>query len=320
MSPLSRRHILTIGLTSTLGLAACSPAGLSSSTTQSTTAPETAETPAAPETSTPQPESTPAAPETSSATPEPTPTSTPTPTADPGSVMKGRSHNAAAEEYAYPAADVQAWLNKDSTPPDKLVFLTFDDGPNTSTTVQILDILKEYEVPATFFVIGRIVDDAPEVLKREVAEGHSVALHSYTHDYKKLYPGRKANVESIVNEFHKSKEAIRAILGEDFDSNCWRYPGGHMSWKNMEPADEALAAEGTHWIDWNCMTGDAEPANRAPKTVREMVNMAIGPAINGGDISVMLAHDTQGKDLTVKALPEIIEEYMKAGFKFGVIA
>ena len=314
MPPISRRHVLAAGLSTTFGITACAPAGLEASTSPTPTpetAPETSageETTAAPETS---------APVEQSPTPEPTPTP---PKADPTAVLPGTNHNAAAKEYAYPAADVLAWLEKKSTPEEKIVFLTFDDGPNHSISVQILDILKQYEVPATFFVVGQIVDNAPETLKREIAEGHAIALHSFTHDYKKLYPGRKAKVETIMDEFHKSKAAIRGILGEDFNTNCWRYPGGHLSWKNMEPADEALAAEGASWIDWNCMTGDAEPESRRPKTAREMVNMATTAISEKKKVAVMLAHDTEGKDLTVKALPGIIEEYKKAEYKFGVIA
>ncbi|MDO5084771.1 MAG: polysaccharide deacetylase family protein [Arachnia propionica] len=312
MPPISRRLVLAAGLSTTFGVAACAPAGLEASNSPAPTPEPTPETSTGEETTTPET----SAPVEQSPTPEPTPT----PKADPTAVMPGANHNGSAKEYAYPAADVQAWLEKKSTPEEKVVFLTFDDGPNHSTTVQILDILKEHEVPATFFVVGKIVSGAPDVLKREIAEGHSVALHSYTHDYKKLYPGRKAKVETIMDEFHRTKEDIRAVLGEDFDTSCWRYPGGHMSWKNIEPADEALAAENCHWVDWNCMTGDAEPESRRPKSAREMKNMAVSPIFEEKNVSVMLAHDSEGKDLTVQALPEIIAEYKKAGYKFGVIA
>ncbi|MDO5068380.1 MAG: polysaccharide deacetylase family protein [Propionibacteriaceae bacterium] len=315
MSPISRRLVLAAGLSATLGIAACAPAGLSASNSPTPeggpTSPE--QSPAGQDSAAPES----SAPAETSPTPEPSPT---TPSPDPSAVLPGTNHNAAAKEYAYPAADVQAWVEKRSAPEEKVVFLTFDDGPNHSTTVQILDILKEHQVPATFFVIGRLVDGAADVLKREIAEGHAVALHSYSHNYKKLYPGRKAKVETIVDEFNESKKVIRGVLGEDYDTNCWRYPGGHMSWKNMEPADEALAAEGTHWIDWNCMTGDAEPESRRPTTARQMVNMAVSPIFEEKNASIMLAHDAEGKDLTVQALPGIIEEYKKAGYKFGVIA
>lgn len=319
MASLSRRVVLTAGLSATLGFAACGPAGLDATGSPTSEAPGAAESSQA-GTTAPAPEPSDQVSPAESPTPEPTPSPEP---ADPTALVKGKNHNAAATEYAYPAADVQAWLEKKATPTEDIVFLTFDDGPNTSISVQILDVLKEHQVPATFFIVGKVVSGAPETLKREIAEGHSVALHSYTHDYKKLYPGRKANVETIMDEFHRTKQAVRDVLGEDFDTNCWRYPGGHLSWKKMEPADEALAAEGAHWIDWNCMTGDAEPESRRPKSAREMKNMAISPVFDeskkGKRVSVMLAHDTEGKHLTVEALPGIIEEYKKAGFKFGVI-
>ena len=83
---------------------------------------------------------------------------------------------------------------------------------------------------------------------------------------------------------------------------------------------EALAAEGVHWIDWNCLTGDAEPKNRQPKDVAGMVKMATSAISEGLKVSVMLAHDAEGKDMTVKAMPQIISAYKEAGYKFGVIA
>ena len=93
-----------------------------------------------------------------------------------------------------------------------------------------------------------------------------------------------------------------------------------MSWKNLEAADEALAAEGVHWIDWNCLTGDAEPKNRQPKDVAGMVKMATSAIGEGLKVAVMLAHDAEGKDMTVKAMPQIISAYRDAGYKFGIIA
>ena len=169
-------------------------------------------------------------------------------------------------------------------------------------------------------MVGNIVSSAPETLKREIAEGHSVAMHSYTHNYNKLYPGRAGSLETIKDEYNKTKAALEEVLGADFKTNTWRYPGSHMSWKKLEAADEALAAEGVHWIDWNCLTGDAEPKNRQPKDVAGMVTMATSAIGEGLKVAVMLAHDAEGKDMTVKAMPQIISAYKEAGYKFGVIA
>lgn len=307
MAGLKRRIVLGGGLAAALGLVACSPAAPSASNSSA------------------------AGGESSAAPTETQPPSSAAPPVDPTALKPGTNHNNAADAYAYPAQQVQTWVAEaraqaegkpetKSTAPEKLVFLTFDDGPNTTTSVQILDILKEHQVPATFFLVGKYVEKGPETIKRQIAEGHAVAMHSFTHDYKKLYPGRNAKAETVMEEFHQTKEAIRGVLGPEYDTTCWRYPGGHMSWKKLEDADAQLAAANTYWIDWDSLTGDAEPPERQPRSVSEMVTMATVPTFKKRQVTIMLAHDAEGMDMTVQALPEIIKEYQKAGYKFGVIA
>ena len=311
MTSFNRRSLLTGAMAAmAVGLGAC---GSSPQAAQSTSAPASSEQPQEPTPATsPTPEP--------SSSPSPEPSASPSPSASPDSLMPKTSHNRAAAEYAYPSEKVQAWMKDPSSAPEKIVFLTFDDGPNHTNSVQILDALKAGGVHGTFFVVGNLVSSAPETLKREIAEGHSVAMHSYTHNYNKLYPGRAGSVETIKDEYNKTKAALEEVLGADFKTNTWRYPGGHMSWKKLEAADEALAAEGVHWIDWNCLTGDAEPKNRQPKDVAGMVKMATSAIGEGLKVAVMLAHDSEGKDMTVKAMPQIISAYKEAGYKFGIIA
>ncbi len=113
---------------------------------------------------------------------------------------KSKNHNMAADAYSYKTADVKAAIDTSTPIADKkLAFLTFDDGPNTTITTQILDLLKSAQVPATFFIPGAYVnDETAEVLKREYAEGHAIAAHSFSHDYGVLYPGRSANATAIT--------------------------------------------------------------------------------------------------------------------------
>lgn len=310
----------------TMALAACSPASpgttpapvtvaasASASITPSPTPPAaspsvTTSAPVAPVTSAP-PTSAPATSAAASSTPsvEATPPPATTPTAP-------------APSGVYSTADVQAWVEDPTLAPGKLVFLTFDDGPNTSTSIKVLDLLKAAGVKATFFVVGNEVPSAPEVLKREVAEGHGIALHSLTHDYKKLYPGRSANAARVALEFDETMSAIRAVLGDDFTTTAWRYPGGHMSWKNMDAADAELEARGATWLDWNALTGDAEPKKRRPTSVGAMVSMATQPITQGVPVVVLLAHDSGGKDLTVASMPQIIDAYKAAGYGFGTLS
>lgn len=256
------------------------------------------------------------APTTPSPPPEPTPDQ---PVPDP-LVMPGTNHNAAASDHAHDTSTVRAWMRDPDLAPGPMVFLTFDDGPNQETTPRVLDVLREAGVPATFFILGSAISGAPDVLERTVAEGHAVALHSFTHDYSKLYPGREANPARVGQEFDMSMEAVREVLGPNYATTAWRYPGGHGSWQAMAAADEVLADRGANWIDWNALTGDAEPKKRRPTTVEAMVEMATLPIVEDQKVVVMLAHDSPGKDLTVAALPQIIDAYQAAGYEFGVIS
>ncbi len=202
---------------------------------------------------------------------------------------------------------------------EKVVFLTFDDGPDSSSSPRILDILDSNEVPGTFFLQGQYINEnTKDIFKRMYEEGHCVAAHSFGHDYGYLYPGRVGNAENIASDFNKIQERAREYLGKDFSFKTWRYPGGHMSWQNLDAADEKLKALGVEWIDWNNMTGDAEPASRRPTTAAGMVNM-VKQLTEGSSSSmqVILMHDNVSKELTIQALPEIIAYYKDLGYKFG---
>ena len=95
---------------------------------------------------------------------------------------------------------------------EKTAYLTFDDGPNNTITPKVLDILKEKDIKASFFVIGKYVEEYPEIVKREYEEGHYIANHSYNHDNTKLYK----SVESFKNEIEKTDIAIGKAIGVFF--------------------------------------------------------------------------------------------------------
>lgn len=217
------------------------------------------------------------------------------------------------------AAEVRSWMRSPSTAPDKMVFLTFDDGPDDVGSPQVLKILRDAGVKATFFVVGQKVSKAPQVLRQEVAEGHRIGLHSLTHDYKKLYPGRVADPSRIALEVDATLAKVRAEVGKDFSTTAWRYPGGHASWTGLGPADAELEARGLTWMDWNAVTGDAEPKKRRPTTVAGMVDLATEPINRDVPVVVLLAHDFAGNDMNFAALPEVMEAYADAGYAFGTL-
>lgn len=236
---------------------------------------------------------------------------------------KSKNHNMAADAYSYKTADVKAAIDTSTPIADKkLAFLTFDDGPNTTITTQILDLLKSAQVPATFFIPGAYVnDETAEVLKREYAEGHAIAAHSFSHDYGVLYPGRSANATAITQEALAAQARFQKYLPEGFSTAVWRYPGGKMSWANTAASDEALREVGMEWIDWNVMTGDAEPKHRRPDTADGLVAYLENDIAKKGSPStiVVLMHDATTKQLTVDALPRVIEFLKAQGYEFGIL-
>lgn len=203
----------------------------------------------------------------------------------------------------------------------KVAYLTFDDGPSTTTTPKILDILKENDIKATFFVLGSQIDKsekAKEILKRIADEGHSIANHTYTHDYKMLYPGRIVNVGNFIKELEKTNKSIKDVLGADWETNIIRFPGGHGSWKGTKAVDKLLDEKGYVYIEWNCLTGDSEGRKKSKAELIARFNETKEKEARNGDL-VILMHDNGGKEQTVKALPEIIEQLKSEGYEFQAI-
>lgn len=243
-------------------------------------------------------------------------------------VQPGTNHAPAAASYAYPAASVHDWLvlgpRAVDYPEQKIAFLTFDDGPSADATPAVLDALKANEVPATFFVIAGpegLERTGPELVRRTITDGNAVCIHSFSHDYGYLYPDRHADAAHVVADQQQALAALRTAIGPEYTPNCFRYPGGHMSWKSMEAADDALAAEGMSWIDWNAMTGDAAGRGRptTPAGAAQVVQKEI-KAAKDPHVVVILMHDAKGKKVSTQALPQIVADLRAQGYSFGVIS
>ena len=239
-------------------------------------------------------------------------------------LAKGQNHITRASSYAYDAGEISEIIEgkREYTGGKKIAFLTFDDGPNHKISPQMLDILKEKDAHATFFVVGRNVGEKTrDVLLRELTEGHAIALHSYSHDYHKLYPGRVANAAAVEGEAAKAQKALQDVLGKNFHSGVWRYPGGHMSWKGLDASDQKLKDMDISWIDWNALTGDAEPASRRPTTPQGLVEFLKKsmPKNDDASVIVILMHDAETKQLSADALPHVIDALRADGYSFGVL-
>ena len=193
----------------------------------------------------------------------------------------------------------------------KRAFLTFDDGPSSNTST-ILDILKQENIQATFFVLGSNVEISPDIVKRAYEEGHYIANHSYSHIYSKVY----ATPESVLEEFNKCNEAVKNAIGQpEYNSHLFRFPGGLPGGKyaNLkQEAKEILNENNILNVDWNCLTGDAE--TRYP-TEEKLMNELIETS-EGKNSIVVLMHDAAEKTATVDALPKVINYLREQGYEF----
>ena len=184
----------------------------------------------------------------------------------------------------------------------KEIYLTFDDGPSRSTS-KILDILKEYGVKATFFVVGRTDDNSVALYKRIVEEGHTLAMHSYSHRYNEIYKSQ----ESFVEDMEKLQEYLYEVTG--IWPRFYRFPGGSsntVSSVEMQKLMAYLNENGITYFDWNISSGDAAKTLLSVDTL--VRNCTSG--IEENETSIILMHDSADKSTTVEALPIIIEKIL----------
>lgn len=194
---------------------------------------------------------------------------------------------------------------------EKRVFLTFDDGPSQSVTPLILDLLKQENIKATFFVLGNNVRNNPDLVKREFDEGHYIANHGYSHRYSSIYSSPEATLE----EYNNTEQAIKDALGnQNYSSKLFRFPGGsnggyyHDAKQNSK---EYLRENGIVHLDWNCLSKDAEGVNTKESLLQNVIDTA-----GGKDSVVVLMHDASDKILTYETLTDIINYFRDNGYKF----
>lgn len=189
--------------------------------------------------------------------------------------------------------------------PQKCVYLTFDDGPSDKITPKILDILKEEDVKATFFIVGKQAERRKYLIEREFNEGHTVGVHSYSHVYKDIY----ASADSLIADIDRCNALIEEITGSP--ASVYRFPGG--SFGLSQNLITAVTDHGMRYIDWNASMRDAELINPTPA---DLLKAAVDTPANRDHI-VMLAHDATDKTVTAQALQEVIRHYKSLNYSFN---
>lgn len=193
-----------------------------------------------------------------------------------------------------------------------VLYLTFDDGPSARTE-EILDILAEKNVKATFFVVGFQDESQKAILQRMVAEGHTLAMHSYSHDYAKIY----ASVEDYLSDMYQIFSLIKETTG--VTPTLFRFPGGSINGYNHGIYQELIAEmlrRGFVPFDWNISSQDA--ASNSPVPAETLLNNVINGAANVRR-GVILMHDSAAKTTTVQALAPMIDRLREQGFELKAL-
>ena len=195
-------------------------------------------------------------------------------------------------------------------PKDKTVYLTFDDGPSVNTN-KVLDILNDYKIKGTFFVVGRNNQQSLATYKRIVDEGHAIGNHTYSHIYKNIY----SDVNIFMSDIYKLNNLIYETTG--LETKLFRFPGGsstqHLAGGKYKPYINRLLNEGFQYFDWNIDSGDALAQ---PLTSGEIIQRTI-EGVRKQKHAVVLMHE---KKTTLDALPVIIEYLRDLGYKFEKIS
>lgn len=191
---------------------------------------------------------------------------------------------------------------------NKVVYLTFDDGPGAHTQ-QLLDILDKYNVKVTFFVTN-VNSGYENMIAKEAAAGHTVAIHSASHDYKKIY----SSVDAYFADLNEMSDIIYAQTGQR--PKLIRFPGGSSNTVSlkycggiMTTLTKAVTDQGYKYFDWNVSSGDAGGTTSTEEVYQNVVN-----GMKSHNVSVVLQHDIKG--FSVNAVERIIQWGLANGYTF----
>jgi peptidoglycan/xylan/chitin deacetylase (PgdA/CDA1 family) len=231
----------------------------------------------------------------------------------------GYSGGVAQNSGEFASLDLESTVDRTTQPVQtpnllsaKTAYLTFDDGPSPRTT-EILDVLDDYQVQATFFVTNPALEDYPDIARDLVARGHAIGLHSASHKYDEIYQ----SVDSFLTDITENSALIESITG--VVPSVLRFPGGSVNAYNEKIAADLIAAvagQGFTYFDWNAASGDAVGQPISKSKIVENVRKTR----QGKNSLVILFHDSTGKKTTVQALPDVIADLQADGYAFAALS
>ncbi len=193
------------------------------------------------------------------------------------------------------------------------IYLTFDDGPSTNITPKILDILASKNIKATFFILN-YNSAGEELVKREHNEGHTVAIHGYSHDYKQIYKSEQAYMNNLI----QLQDRIRESTG--YTATITRFPGGSSNTISrfnpgiMTRLCKLVKERGFRYFDWNVDCNDAGGAKNSDEVYNNVIK-----SLSKSRANVVLMHDFSSNSKVIDALPRIIEYGLANGYTFSRI-
>lgn len=209
----------------------------------------------------------------------------------------------------YPTYNTDTMETATDTEEEKMVYLTFDDGPSPRTG-EILDILSAHNIKATFFVL-KTKDEYIPYMKRAVEEGHTIGVHSASHKYKEIY----RSVDAYLDDFTKCYNFIYDNTG--VEPTIFRFPGGSVNNYNKNTCSDIareMTRRGYIYFDWNVESNDSKNNISSNEIYNNIIN-----GCKGKNRRVIIFHDSINKSSTVQALDDIIKTLKTDGWQFAAL-
>ena len=191
--------------------------------------------------------------------------------------------------------------------PQRVVYLTFDDGPKQDTP-ELLALLGELNVPATFFLVGLSVRAFPDYAKMIVDAGYAVGCHSMSHSYNRL----KESTDYVARDLARFTALMRETTDPEFSTDLYRFPGGSTSYSSHTKS--FVRDQGYAWFDWNVMTGDAQYTF---KSDQEMLDYTLSQ-VKDKEVVILLMHEA--KTRTRRILTELVAYFQENGYEFRALS